>query len=477
MRRFALGLFFVIGLLISQSVDGQNPLQKNAINFKVLFVDYTGPVTGDYGDFTGYTNGVEMGYSRNIWDFLNLNVPVRFAVTNFNEPDLNNVTGDVGALLQAQLWNRGSQFVPYATTGVNGVYEFKQDNQFGVQVPVGLGIDIKIGTSAYLNAQVEYRFGLLENRNNIHAGIGLKYLLGESSRERKVLLKPIDTDKDGIPDDEDDCPNVPGLAEFNGCPDTDGDGIPDHLDLCPDIAGPASGKGCPDSDGDGVIDPEDECPNLPGPAENNGCPEFDRDNDGIPDHLDDCPDEPGPAATNGCPDSDGDGIPDREDRCPDQPGEARYDGCPDTDGDGVHDGIDKCPHTPGDPANDGCPIVKKEVKEILDFARRAVQFEVGRAMLQSQSYVVLDQIVDIMKENPSYGLQISGHTDNTGNTTSNLDLSAQRAKSCYDYLIQKGISSDRLDFVGYGEDRPIATNDTVEGRKLNRRVEFVVKFK
>lgn len=477
MRQIALGICWLIGLILTQSVSAQNPLQKDAVNFKVLFLDYTGPTVGDYGNLTGFTSGVELGYSRNIWDFLNLNVPLRFAVVNFNEPGYNNVTGDIGALLQAQLWNRNSQFVPYVTTGVNGVYEFKQDQQFGLQIPGGLGIDIKVGASAYLNAQVEYRYGLKENRSNIHVGVGLKYLLGQTTQEKKILYKPSDIDKDGIIDEEDDCPTIPGLAQYNGCPDTDGDGIPDHKDLCPDIAGPASGQGCPDSDGDGVIDPEDECPNLPGPAENNGCPEFDRDNDGIPDHMDDCPDEPGPAATRGCPDDDGDGVPNREDKCPDKPGEARYDGCPDTDGDGVHDGIDRCPNTYGDPNNHGCPIVKEEVKEILDFARRAVQFEVGSATLRLQSHVILDQIVEILKENPTYGLQISGHTDNTGNSTSNLDLSARRAKACYDYLIQKGISADRLDFVGYGEDRPIATNDTAEGRSINRRVEFVVKFK
>ncbi len=477
MRRIALGLCIVFGFLISQPVSGQNPLQKDAINFKVLFLDYTGPTIGDYGNLTGYTNGVELGYSRNLWNFVNLNVPMRFAVVNFNEPGLNNVTGDIGALVQAQLWKRGSQFVPYITTGVNGVYEFKHDKQFGLQVPLGLGIDVKIGTSSYLNGQVEYRYGIDEDRSNIHIGLGLKYLLGRTTKEKKVLLRPSDIDKDGVIDEEDDCPEIPGLAQYNGCPDTDGDGIPDHKDLCPDIAGSASGQGCPDSDGDGVIDPEDECPNLPGPAENNGCPEFDKDNDGIPDNQDDCPDEAGPAATRGCPDDDGDGVPNREDRCPDQPGELRYEGCPDTDGDGVHDGIDNCPGTPGVASNAGCPLVKEEVKEILDFARRAVQFEVGSANLQPQSYVVLDQIVDILKENPTYGLQISGHTDNTGDNNSNLDLSAQRAKSCYDYLLRKGISADRLDFVGYGEERPIATNNTAEGKKLNRRVEFVVKFK
>lgn len=477
MRLYTLAILIVVNVFLTNTLAAQNPLQKNAVDFKVLFLDYTGPVTGDYGDFTGYTTGVELGYSRNLLPFLNLNVPLRFAVANFNNELQNNVTGDLGALLQAQLWEKGKMFTPYVSTGVNGVYEFKDDRQFGVQVPVGAGVDIQIGQSSYLNAQVEYRFGLQENRNNIHAGIGLKYLIGKKSQERKVLVKPVDSDGDGIPDEIDECPDVPGLAEFNGCPDTDGDGIPDHLDLCPDLAGPAETNGCPDTDGDGVIDPEDECPTIPGPPENNGCPEDDRDGDGIPDHLDECPDEPGPAATNGCPDRDGDGVPDHRDLCPDTPGLPEYDGCPDTDGDGVHDGIDKCPNTPGPAENDGCPIVKEEVREILNFAKRAVQFEVGSDRLQPQSYVVLDQIVQILKENPTYGLQIAGHTDSTGDTNSNIDLSARRAKSCYDYMVSKGIDDDRLGFVGYGEDRPIATNDTAEGRSLNRRVEFVVKFK
>lgn len=477
MRLFTLGLFIVTNIFFTGNLQGQNPLQKNAVDFKVLFLDYSGHITGDYGDFTGYTTGVEMGYSRNLWEFLNLNVPLRFAVANFDNERQNNITGDLGALLQAQLWDRGKTFVPYVTTGVNGVYQFKQDQDFDVQVPVGAGLDIQIGPSSYLNAQVEYRFGLLEKHNNIHVGVGLKYLIGKKSEERKVLLKPIDTDGDGIPDDEDDCPNTPGLAEFNGCPDTDGDGIPDHLDLCPDVAGPASTQGCPDTDGDGIPDHLDDCPTIPGPAENNGCPEDDRDGDGIPDHLDDCPDEPGPASTNGCPDRDGDGVPDHLDLCPDTPGPAEYDGCPDTDGDGVHDGIDKCPNTPGPAENDGCPVVKEEVKEILNFARRAVQFEIGSAVLQPQSFVVLDQVVRILNENPTYSLQIAGHTDSTGDTNANIDLSARRAKSCYDYLINKGISESRLDFVGYGEARPMATNDTAEGRRINRRVEFTVKFR
>ena len=128
-------------------------------------------------------------------------------------------------------------------------------------------------------------------------------------------------------------------------------------------------------------------------------------------------------------------------------------------------------------SNNGCPVVRREVKELLDFAQRAVQFDVGRATLKQESYPVLNQILDILNRYQDYGMAISGHTDSTGDTFRNLDLSESRAKSCYDYLIGKGISADRLSYVGFGQTRPIATNATGEGRSLNRRVEFEVKFK
>ena len=81
-----------------------------------------------------------------------------------------------------------------------------------------------------------------------------------------------DTDRDGIYDRHDDCPSVPGLAEFNGCPDDDGDGIEDDKDSCPNEAGLRKFNGCPDSDGDGIADPNDKCPTEAGPADNAGCP-------------------------------------------------------------------------------------------------------------------------------------------------------------------------------------------------------------
>jgi uncharacterized protein YnzC (UPF0291/DUF896 family) len=94
----------------------------------------------------------------------------------------------------------------------------------------------------------------------------------KAKKTTTVIAKVTDSDNDGVPDDEDECPNIPGLAATKGCPDSDGDGIPDHLDDCPTIAGLAQFKGCPDSDLDGIPDNKDVCPYEAGPASNNGCP-------------------------------------------------------------------------------------------------------------------------------------------------------------------------------------------------------------
>ena len=85
--------------------------------------------------------------------------------------------------------------------------------------------------------------------------------------------KPQDKDKDGIIDEKDQCPELPGILELNGCPDTDSDGIIDSEDDCPFIAGLAINKGCPDTDGDGITDKYDLCPEVPGQKNLNGCPE------------------------------------------------------------------------------------------------------------------------------------------------------------------------------------------------------------
>ncbi|MEZ4806359.1 MAG: OmpA family protein [Flavobacteriales bacterium] len=205
-------------------------------------------------------------------------------------------------------------------------------------------------------------------------------------------------------------------------------------------------------------------------------PEDDRDKDGIIDKEDACPDEPGVASTNGCPDKDGDGVADKMDACPDKAGPADKQGCPDTDGDGIADHQDRCPTVPGVAAMKGCPEMKEDVKKLFAKALTGIQFETARATIKKTSYGILDQVVAVMNENPSYNLEIHGHTDSQGDDAKNMTLSEERAASVRSYLEGKGIDPKRLKSFGHGETEPVADNKTAAGRAQNRRVEFKVMF-
>lgn len=287
-----------------------------------------------------------------------------------------------------------------------------------------------------------------------------------------------DRDGDKIIDKEDDCPDDPGLVEFNGCPDKDGDKIIDKEDDCPDVAGIALFKGCPDTDGDGLKDSDDLCPNDPGPIENQGCP--DTDNDGIFDYLDECPTEAGPSENRGCPwpDTDGDGLLDKDDKCPYNAGPAKNDGCPykDTDGDGVLDKDDDCVNIPGVPENNGCPKIEEEEQEIINTAFDNLEFESGKAIIKERSYESLEGLAELLIKKGDWKLKIAGHTDSQGADQTNLILSKKRAEAVRDFLVQRGITADRLIVQYFGEEKPIDTNDTPEGRQRNRRVEMDIIF-
>ncbi|MCB0819977.1 MAG: OmpA family protein, partial [Bacteroidetes bacterium] len=308
-----------------------------------------------------------------------------------------------------------------------------------------------------------------------------------------------DSDLDGIPDKHDECPDLAGLLSLHGCPDTDGDGITDNRDACPELAGPPELDGCPDSDGDGITDNSDACPHQAGPADLRGCP--DRDRDGIPDGDDACPDLPGTVKYNGCPDSDGDGIPDNTDECPQTAGAVQFNGCPDTDGDGISDqhdrcpelfgeksnrgcpsgdtdndgvpdALDHCPTLPGPKALNGCPELQPEAKNVVETAVRDLEFNSGKAVISGNSYEALDNLILLLRANPDWQMRISGHTDNSGTEDGNLRLSRDRARAVATYLIDGGISADRLKVEWFGQTKPIADNGTEKGRKKNRRVEL-----
>jgi OmpA-OmpF porin, OOP family len=324
-----------------------------------------------------------------------------------------------------------------------------------------------------------------------------------------------DIDGDGIPDDQDQCPNDPedidGFQDDDGCPDpdNDGDGILDASDKCPNEPETKNGykddDGCPDDvpdrDQDGIPDAEDKCPDQGGQAivrrkgQFYGCPDSDR--DGIPDKIDKCPNEPedtdGFQDDDGCPDpdNDGDGIPDVDDQCVDQPevfnGYQDEDGCPDEvpdrDHDGIPDSIDKCPDQPenynGFEDDDGCPDKGQNLIEIGKDQikiRSVVNFEKNSDKIAGkESFKLLDAMASALKHHPEiFKVEVGGHTDNTGDRAHNVDLSQRRAAAVAAYLATKGVETKRLTSAGYGPDKPLTSNAGPEGRAKNRRVEFQI---
>lgn len=232
---------------------------------------------------------------------------------------------------------------------------------------------------------------------------------------------PADGDEDGLPDQEDACPEEAGPSATGGCPDRDEDGVRDEDDRCPELAGGAEHKGCPDQDGDGIADPDDRCPEQPGPAE-----------------------------LSGCGDRDGDGVSDVEDRCPDVGGAAEQGGCP----------VERV-------------SVDATAKRIQIDGK--VRFEPSRAGIELSSIRLLNEVARVLGRHAEIArVRVEGHTDNTGLAKDNLTLSQQRADNVRRYLIGAGVAADRLEAAGYGDSRPIADNATEAGRASNRRVVFSI---
>ena len=281
-----------------------------------------------------------------------------------------------------------------------------------------------------------------------------------------------DQDNDGVEDGEDLCPDIAGPIMLNGCPDTDGDGIPDISDNCPDEYGFEDTGGCPDDDNDCVPNAEDQCPDIPGLIAFGGC--IDTDGDSIPDPLDQCPTEMGLLAFGGCPltDIDCDGILDINDQCPTLASESGFTGCPDMDEDGIADADDKCPENAGSADNNGCPELSTDAMQKLEGISKSVKFRTGKSTLLPASRTQLDEVIELMRNYSDYSLSVSGYTDDRGRASTNLRLSRERAKACYDYILEKGIDPDRLKYNGFGESKPIEDNNTSAGREQNRRVEF-----
>ena len=117
-------------------------------------------------------------------------------------------------------------------------------------------------------------------------------------------------------------------------------------------------------------------------------------------------------------------------------------------------------------------LVPVEVGQVVRINN--IFFDFGKSTLKPESFSELNRVVDFLNSNPTVNIELSGHTDNIGSVVVNLKLSDDRAKSVVEYLTSKGITASRLTAKGYGETKPVATNDTEEGRAMNRRVEFEI---
>ncbi len=298
-----------------------------------------------------------------------------------------------------------------------------QDEIEDTQFHLGAGLFGALTPRFSLRADVRANYSDEEGNLTPAVFVGLTGILGAVEKRA-----PIDTDGDGVADRKDKCPNTPPgrTVNENGC----------QLD----------------ADGDGVVDGDDRCPNTPAgtTVDNNGCPpDVDSDGDGVPDRADDCPDTPAGVSVDGrgCPlDSDGDGVPDYLDKCPGSSAGAKVDA-------------------------EGCYI---ELTETVTIDLN-LKFDSNSDTIRADERGKIEEVVEFLRQYPTTSAVLEGHTDSDGSQAYNQQLSERRARSVYNYLIsEKNIDANRLSFVGYGETRPIASNENAAGKQENRRVSAVI---
>ena len=326
------------------------------------------------------------------------------------------------------------KLVPYIAAGLGAIYSDPVSGSQRDHLLFNYGVGVKyfiLDQLIALRADIRHLVDFPEPDHNLQYSAGLVFQFGKPA----VAPEPI-----VIPE--------PSLSPAPAPPpppaDTDGDGVAEDKDQCPDTASglTVDQRGCPvDSDEDGVPDDLDACPETPAgiAVSDRGCPP-DRDGDGVPDYLDQCPGTIEGVVVN-------------------------YKGCQlDSDADGVLDESDSCPDTPQGVSVDakGCPTsLTLHINFGHDSSRIGPQYdsEIAKAAQCINTY-------------PGNIVYIDGHTDNRGAADYNRRLSEQRAEAVKNRLTEKfNIPAERMTARGFGEEQPVANNETPEGRAQNRRVE------
>jgi len=446
MKHLKIAVIALFALVTVNSVNAQDSNNPWAVSFGVNALDYrAGTELGDIAEdyFSTSDWNVLSSISRiSVEKYLKDGFTLQMAGSlNQLESDFYyaidaNVKLDVNKLVASAFGSTTQWFDPYLYLG--GGYT-SVNNTGEAMLNAGVGFTSWFTETVGLNFQTGAKRQFTNKvKDHFQHSLGLVLKFGGK-----------DTDGDGIYDKFDSCPDVAGLAAFNGCPDADGDGIQDSKDSCPNVAGLAALNGCPDADGDGIADKNDTCPNEKGSKANNGCP--DADGDSIVDGDDKCPNVAGPAANRGCP-------------------------WPDTDGDGVLDKDDNCVSVVGPASNNGCPepIITEEASKSIGVYASSILFNTGKSSFKSGVTEQLDAIVGVMSEFSKANFAIEGHADSTGGDAINAKISAKRANAVMSYLVSKGVDASRLTAKGHGASNPVDSNKTRAGRANNRRVDIKV---
>lgn len=291
-------------LIVHFAVHAQS--MRNGLGIQFDGIDFYGPQTGKYLVDAGlysssmkvyWDPGLRLSYLKKISKHFEMAVVFNASFLHYpqNSYDTNyfnlkkqttgyvkpNLFFVINTLIQYNAWAKEKFiFTPNIFTGLGfGFYK----NNIVYNAPVGVGINCKLSKSIYLNASSSYNVPLEKTSQTylVHSlgmifWLKLKGKIPEVTKVEEVPFSSItmfDTDNDGVPDDKDLCPTLPGRKESNGCPDTDNDGFFDNDDKCPKEAGIAKYQGCPipDRDNDGFNDEIDECPDESF-EDNNGCP-------------------------------------------------------------------------------------------------------------------------------------------------------------------------------------------------------------
>ena len=207
---------------------------------------------GEWTDMSRMTPGLAISFTQGMGNHIDFSATLSGTFTSYPVPN-KTVSDNEDLLLEAvanahlKLISEKYMLVPYLTIGA-GASKYK--GYYSAILPVGLGLQFRLTKETNIVLNSQYRMPVTENAEyHLYHSFGFTQALRSKTPPPATVPMPVavvlDKDNDGVPDSDDKCPEIAGLANLQGCPDKDADGIADIADKCPDVAGAASNQGCP----------------------------------------------------------------------------------------------------------------------------------------------------------------------------------------------------------------------------------------